>query len=68
MNYSLTIEIVDKNAVILLQGMERMNLIKIFKKSPVEEINWIKQYKGAMSPQSVEDIDQQLNELRNAWE
>jgi hypothetical protein len=68
MNHSLTIEIVDKDAVIFLQGMEQMNLIKIFKKSSVESPNWIKKYKGAMSPQPIEEIDRQLNELRNAWE
>ncbi len=28
---------------------------------------WSK-YKGAMSKQSLSDIDQQLNELRNEWE
>lgn len=31
-------------------------------------LNWAQQYKGAMSKQSLNDIDKQLNELRNGWE
>jgi hypothetical protein len=67
MNRSLTIEIIDQNAVILLEGMERLKLIKVSRNVP-KRINWAKKYKGAMSPQQVEEIEQQLNELRNAWE
>ncbi len=29
---------------------------------------WVKKYKGAMSKQPINEIDAQLNELRNTWE
>jgi hypothetical protein len=28
----------------------------------------LQEYKGAMTKQSIDEIDEQLNELRNAWE
>jgi hypothetical protein len=67
MNRSLTIEIIDQNAVILLEGMERLKLIKVFQDFP-KKVNWANKYKGAMSRQPVEEIERQLDELRNAWE
>jgi hypothetical protein len=67
MNHSLTIEVIDQNAVILLEGMERLKLIKVFRHTS-SKVNWAKKYKGAMSHQPLEEVEQQLNELRNAWE
>ncbi|MDR1169288.1 MAG: hypothetical protein LBK97_00445 [Prevotellaceae bacterium] len=67
MNRSLTIEIIDQNALILLEGMERLKLIKVSPDVP-KKVNWAKKYKGAMSPQPIEEIERQLDELRNAWE
>jgi hypothetical protein len=67
MNRSLTIEIIDQDAVILLEGMEHLKLIKVFRDAP-KKVNWVKKYKGAMSRQPAEEIERQLDELRNAWE
>jgi hypothetical protein len=67
MNRSLTIEIIDQDAVVLLEGMEHLKLIKVFRDIP-KKVNWAKKYKGAMSRQPLEEIEQQLDELRNAWE
>ena len=66
MNQSMTIEIVNDGAMSLLQSMEHLCLIRFSKKEPVKMTNW-KKYKGAMTKQSVDTIDYQLNELRNAW-
>jgi hypothetical protein len=67
MNRSLTIEVIEQDAVILLEGMERLKLIKVSREVS-KKVNWAKKYKGAMYSQSVEVIEQQLKELRNAWE
>ncbi|MDR1223123.1 MAG: hypothetical protein LBL07_09670 [Tannerella sp.] len=67
MNRSLTIEVIDQNAVILLEGMEHLKLIKVFRDVP-KQVDWVKKYKGAMSRQPVEEIERQLDELRNDWE
>jgi hypothetical protein len=37
------------------------------KKQP-PSTNWTAKYKGAMARQSLTDINNQLNELRNGWE
>lgn len=66
----ITIEIINEKALNLLKDLEQLKLIRLRKESTPESkenLDWIK-YKGAMSKQSLEDIDKQLNELRNEWE
>ena len=67
MNQSMTIEIINEGAISLLRGMEHLSLIRVNKHVPVKKTDW-KKYKGAMTKQSIGEIDEQLNELRNAWE
>jgi hypothetical protein len=53
----------------LLHDLELLQLIRMHKEKiqPVA-IDWVQQYKGTMSKQSLSEIDGQLNELRNGWE
>jgi hypothetical protein len=67
MDQNLTIEIINKGAINLLREMEFLQLIRVSHKKSVEKANW-KKYKGAMTKQSIDIIDEQLNELRSAWE
>ena len=67
MQQNLTIEIINNEAINLLYGLERLNLIRVQKNSSFKQTDLLK-YKGAMTKQTVEEIDTQLNELRNAWE
>ena len=67
MQQNLTIEIINNKAINLLYGLERLNLIRVQKNSSFKQSDLLK-YKGAMTKQTVEEIDTQLNELRNAWE
>jgi len=67
MNSSVTIEIINDGAMNLLRDMEHLRLIRVSNKELVKKTNWNK-YKGAMTKQSIEIIDEQLNELRSAWE
>ena len=67
MNQSVTVEIINDGAMSLLRNMEYLRLIKVNKKESAKKTNWEK-YKGAMTKQSIDTIDEQLNELRNAWE
>ncbi|HKL32337.1 MAG TPA: hypothetical protein VJ919_07390 [Tangfeifania sp.] len=50
--------------------MEHLRLIRVRKEKnkKSEMINWAAKYKGAMEKQSIDDIDNQLNELRSSWE
>ena len=66
---SITIDIINDKAVRLLQDMELQQLIRVRRKKPQSRvlINWDAKYKGAMQKQPLIDIDNQLNDLRNAW-
>jgi len=67
MYQSVNIEIINEGAMSLLRNMEHLRLIRVGKKVSEKKMDW-KKYKGAMTKQSIDAIDEQLNELRNAWE
>lgn len=64
---TITIDIINKKALTLLRDLEQLKLIRLRKDSQDDQsaaIDWVK-YKGAMSKQPLNEIDLQLNELRN---
>jgi hypothetical protein len=66
---TITIDILNNKALKLLQDLELLQLIRMRKeKTQPAATNWVTKYKGAMTKQSLTDIDNQLNELRNGWE
>jgi hypothetical protein len=67
---TIIIDIIDNKAIRLLQDLELLQLIRMRKEKvqPIAETNWAAKYKGAMTKQSLTEIDNQLNELRNGWE
>ncbi len=68
---TVTIDILNEKALNLLQDLELLKLIRLRKnkeESSVSGINMIAKYKGAMTRQSLHEIDQQLKNLRNEWE
>jgi hypothetical protein len=67
---TVTIDILNNKAIKLLEDLELLQLIRMRreKQSSPATINWAISYKGAMTKQSLADIDNQLNELRNEWE
>lgn len=67
---TVTIDILNSKAVKLLQDMELLQLIRLRREQSGSEtaIDWSAKYKGTMTKQSLTDIDNQLNELRNEWE
>jgi hypothetical protein len=67
---TVTIDILDKKAVKLLQDLELLKLIKMRREKiqPSLTINWVAKYKGAMTKQSLTNIDSQINQLRSEWE
>lgn len=67
---TITVDIINEKALNLLRDMELLKLIRVRKDRPGEKppaMDWTK-YKGAMSKQPLNEIDQQLNELRSEWE
>jgi len=67
---TLTIDIINDKAVKLIQDMELLKLIRVRKEKNRQEgaINWVAKYKGAMQKQSLNEVDDQLNDLRSSWE
>jgi hypothetical protein len=70
MMQTITIEILNDKAVRLLQDMELLQLIRLRmgKAQSKNTTNWAAKYKGAMQKQPLIEIDNQLNDLRSAWE
>jgi hypothetical protein len=67
---TLTIDILNEKAVKLIQKMELMKLIRILKEKAYQEktVNRAAKYKGAMQKQQLNEVDDQLNDLRKSWE
>lgn len=67
---TVTIDIINEKALKLLQDLELLKLIRLRKeKTSLANTNeLLVKYKGTMSKQSQQDIDDQLNQLRNEWE
>ena len=67
---TLTIDIINDKAIKMIQDMELQKLIRVRKKSiqKEESINWAAKYKGAMEKQPLNEVDNQLTDLRSSWE
>ena len=67
---TITIDIINNKAVKLIKDMEIRKLIRVRKEKNQKElsINWAAKYKGAMQKQQLNEVDDQLNELRKSWE
>ncbi len=67
---TVTIEIINHKAIRLLHDLELLQLIRVRREqqNPAAPVNWAAKYKGAMTKQPLNDVDQQLNELRSAWD
>lgn len=64
---TLTIEVLNEHALNLLKELEALKFIRIQgeeKESPSNTENLITKYKGAMTTQSIAEIDKQLYDLR----
>ncbi len=66
---TVTIDIINEKAIPLLHDLELLQLIRVRKEKVITATpDWATLYKGAMSKQPLNDIESQLNELRNGWE
>lgn len=68
---TVTVDILNENAINLLRDLEVLKLIRLRKakdEPKASGINLVAKYKGAMSHQPINEIDQQLKDLRNEWE
>ncbi len=70
MTHTLTIDIINDEALKLLKKMENKKLIRIRKEIAysAKKVNPISKYKGAMQKQSLQEIDTQLIDIRSSWD
>ncbi len=67
---TVTVDIINEKALSLLKNLEGLKLIRIRKSNILanDSINFVTKHKGAMRKQPIEEVDNQLKELRNSWE
>jgi hypothetical protein len=67
---TITIDIINEKALNLLRDLELLQLIRMRDEKSENKLhsNSVNKYKGAMHKQTLTEIDNQLNELRNSWE
>jgi hypothetical protein len=69
---TITVDILQDEALNLLKDLEAMNVIRLHNEDPngrPQSSNLMSaKYKGTMSKQSRDDVDKQLNDLRNEWD
>lgn len=64
---TVTIDIINDKVLNLLRDLELMNLIKVRKEFEVEKKKNLLDLKGAIRKQSINEVNKQLDELRNEW-
>ena len=65
---TLKIDIINDKALSLLKDMEFLNLIRLHDKNDKKLNISIEQFKGAMTKQPLNEIDSELQNLRDSWE
>lgn len=68
----VTVNIINRKALGLLKEMESLQLIQLDKihkeHKKIMSKGWITPFEGVMHKQPLEELDQQLQDLRNGWE
>ena len=64
---TITIDIIDNDAMKLLEDLELLNLIRLHneKTESSTTVNTFEKYKGAITKQPLTEIETQLNQLRD---
>ena len=67
--HTITLDIINEKALTLLRDLEQLHLIRLHKESiPQDNKKLVDNFKGKMTKQPIEAIENQLNELRSEWE
>jgi hypothetical protein len=69
---TITVDILQDEALNLLKDLEAMNVIRVHSNDHDEKVQpgtlMSEKYKGKMTKQPREEVDKQLNDLRNEWD
>ena len=66
---TITLDILDDRVTAILMNMESLGLIQLHKDESFDTqfTSLVIKYNGAMSKQSIEEIERQISDLRNGW-
>jgi len=64
---TVKVDIINDKALSLLKDLERLELIRLHDAEIISHTDYSK-YKGAMTKESVNEVNNQLQNLRNGWE
>ena len=68
---TVTLDILNDKAMNLLKDLELLKLVRVRRQPMTDQKlkkDLITKYKGAMTPQNRDEIDHQLQDLRNEWD
>ena len=68
---TLTLDVLNDKAINLLKDLEDLKVIKLHEDAEIHAKNpknLAAKYSGAMTKQSIEEIEKQLNDLRAEWD
>ena len=67
---TITIDILNNEAIKRLQDLENLNMIRVHKQNVNNKtaLDWKNKYKGAMTQETLSNVNKQLNDLRSEWE
>ena len=68
---TLTIDVLNENALYLLKDLELLKIIRVRKDNrevKTNPENLVSKYKGAMAVQPLAEVNKQLDDLRNEWQ
>lgn len=64
---TLTIEVVNQNTLRLLEELEALQFIKVLKRES-KKTNLADKYKGILSKEQGESLNQHIEEMRSEWD
>jgi len=67
---TITVDILQDKALNLLKDLEAMNVIRLHdsEENNMQNLNRSSKYSGKMTKQPLDEVDKQLNDLRNEWD
>lgn len=65
---TITIDIINDKAVLLLKDMELLKLIRVHRSNLIHGANRVSKYKGTMTKEPLAVVENQLRGLRKEWE
>lgn len=65
---TLKVDIINDKALNLLKDLELLELIRLHDENDKNPISNVAKYKGAMAKQPFNEVNEQLQNLRDGWE